>query len=166
MKKVDKFKDFEERLNNQHIIENMIKVGFSVTKGEKQEVLVPKNGEFLVLKSKVYQDPSIALRIPIHDLLDGTKTSEELKKKFSGIISNLMQQEGLAEATDRETVFEVPVRSSVVPGPTGGQQWLCRREIRLQTHHRFEGNHRRAAEEVPHPFIRPIQRCERTRKSE
>lgn len=35
------------------------------------------------MKSKAYEDPSLALRIPIGELLDGTKTSEELKHKYS-----------------------------------------------------------------------------------
>jgi dynein heavy chain len=76
MAKLEKFKDYEDRLNNHQIIDEMIK-------GNKKEYLIPRSGEFFVLKSKEYEDPSLALRIPIGELLDGTKTHSELQKKYS-----------------------------------------------------------------------------------
>jgi len=54
-----------------------------LTQGNKRENLIPRSGEFFVLKSKAYEDPSVALKIPINELLDGTKTTNELRAKHS-----------------------------------------------------------------------------------
>lgn len=54
-----------------------------MTQGNKRETLIPRSGEFFVLKSKAYEDPSVALKIPINELLDGTKTTKELRAKHS-----------------------------------------------------------------------------------
>ena len=53
-----------------------------------------------MLKSKVYEDPSLALKIPIGELLDGTKTSDELKKKYSmrNLMESLVVSHGLQES--------------------------------------------------------------------
>ena len=76
MGKLEKFKNYEDRLNNHQIIDYMIK-------GNKKETLIPRSGEFFVLKSKEYDDPSLALRIPVGELLDGTKTHSDLERKYS-----------------------------------------------------------------------------------
>ena len=60
------------------------------------------SGEFFVLKSKTYVDNSLALKIPLTDLLDvsvastgsktqGTKSSQELKKKYSNKLPKMVQ---------------------------------------------------------------------------
>jgi len=39
-------------------------------KGEKGNVMVPRSGELFLVKTKNYRDESLALKIPLHDLLD------------------------------------------------------------------------------------------------
>jgi len=53
MKAMKKFNDFEDGRYNQVIIDEMIK-------GEKNNVLVPRSGEYFIMKSKNYEDSSLA----------------------------------------------------------------------------------------------------------
>jgi hypothetical protein len=62
-----------------------------------------------MLKSKAYEDPSVALRIPINELLDGTKTADELKDKYGKkkVMETIVLSQGLQEShyTGEDVVF-------------------------------------------------------------
>lgn len=82
-----------------------------MTKSANREAFIPKSGEFFIMKSKAYQDPSIALRIPIGELLDGTKTSEELKYKYSRKI--LTESEMKSQTGSKSNTYGLQVDNGV-----------------------------------------------------